>query len=126
MEDIRLAVGLMIFVSGGAYALVWRLLRSQSATVMNIAACVNLALVFAYVWFVWGQLWIVKWIPLPSVIILSNWFPILLCAFAGIVWCRMQAWSLLRRLLVIGGLVICAAYSLTSFIPSEPPECNNN
>ena len=123
MEDIRLAIALIAFISVATFAGVRRLLKGRSPVFLDISAVLTVALVGAYVYLVWGQLWIVNWIPLPSVIILSNWFPILAAALAAIVWLRME--DVVRRAIVMVALVAIAAYSLTSFVPSEPPECGN-
>ncbi len=122
MEDIRLAVALIAFLSIAVFAITLRLFRNRSPIFLDLAAVVNVGLIAVYMYLVWGQLWIVNWIPLPSVIILSNWFPILLAGLAAIVWLRVEG---LRQILAVGILVIAGAYSLTYFIPSDPPVCGN-
>ena len=76
MEDLRLAMGLMIFLSLGVFLGVRRLCNSVRPRILDGAAAITVILVGVYIRLVWGQLWIVKWIPLPSVIVLSNWFPV--------------------------------------------------
>lgn len=127
MEDIRLALGLIGFLSIGAFLLTFRLLKNRSRAFLDACAVVNVALIFAYMYFVWGELWIVEWIPLPSVIILSNWFPIFLGSLGAIVWRWMEhgdgpAW---RPLPIMAVIVGGAVYSLTYFVPQEPPDCDN-
>ncbi len=126
MDDIRLAMGLIGFLSVGAFAVTWRLLKSRSEHFLDAMAIVVLILIGVYVYTVWGQLWIVNWIPLPSVIVLSNWFPILLAILGAIVWLRLKAFTVTRRLPVMGMLVCVAAYSVMRFIPTEPPMCGND
>lgn len=125
MKDIRLAVALIGFLSLATFALTWRMLKNRSQQILNPVAVVIVALIVAYVYLVWGQLWIVRWIPLPSVIILSNWFPILLAALAAVVWLRLGKDFPVRRIVSQVVLMVAAVYSLTYFIPSEPPECGN-
>lgn len=125
MEDIRLAMGLIGFLSVGAFLLTWRLLKGRSHAFLDACAVVNVGLVFAYMYFVWGELWIVRYIPLPSVIILSNWFPILLGSLGAIVWRRMENGPAWRPLPIMAVIVGGAIYSLTFFVPQEPPECGN-
>lgn len=125
MDDIRLAVGLIGFVSVAVFAGMYRLLRDRSKPFLDIIAAFIVILIVVYMYTVWGQLWIVKWIPLPSVIILANWFPPLLAAMAAVVWWRLYPSSLARRLPVMILLVVAAAFSLTYFIPSKPPECGD-
>ncbi|MCP4505181.1 MAG: hypothetical protein GY826_02160, partial [Fuerstiella sp.] len=123
MEDITLAVGLIGFVSVAVFAGVYRVLRGRSKPFLDLIAVFIVTLIVIYVYTVWGQLWIVRWIPLPSVIILSNWFPPLLAALAAVVWWRLDPSPLARRLPIIVLLGVAAAFSLTYFVPAEPPEC---
>ena len=89
MHDIRLALGLIGFLSLGIFLGLRRLLKTAHPRVLDACAVGLLLLMAAYVKYVWGELWIVNWIPLPSVIILSNWFPLLLSALGAVVWIRM-------------------------------------
>ncbi|MEZ6129936.1 MAG: hypothetical protein R3C59_14735 [Planctomycetaceae bacterium] len=141
MEDIRLAIGLIGFVSVAAFGVTFRLMRGRSTRVQDLTAALIVVLIFIYVRTVWGQLWIVRYIPLPSVIVLSNWFPILLAALAAVVWLRLEPVrdrsdssvsdpgaslrSVLRRLPVMLVLLAAAVYSLMYFIPSKAPECRD-
>lgn len=149
MHDIRLAIGLIAFLSLGFFLLTLRLLRGRAIWVHDVVAVVTVALVAVYVKTVWGQLWIVQWIPLPSVLVLSNWFPPLLAILAAATWLRLdplhlgqesrvheedgeKEWVLgvdrrgfLRRLPVMAALVIAAIYSVFYFIPRAPVECGN-
>ncbi len=125
MEDIRLAIGLIGFLSAGAFALTFRLLRRRSEHFLDAMAVIVVGLIGVYVYTVWGQLWIVNWIPLPSVIVLSNWFPILLSTLGAIVWLRMQSFSVGRRFPIMVIMLVAAVYSIVHFIPAAPPECRN-
>jgi hypothetical protein len=125
LEDIRLAVGLIGFVSAAVFAGLYRLLRGRSKLFLDFIAVIFVVLIVVYVYTVWGQLWIVKWIPLPSVIILANWFPPLLAGLAAVVWWRLDPAPLTRRLPIIVAMIAAAAFSLTYFIPSTPPECGD-
>ncbi|MCH2212253.1 MAG: hypothetical protein MK110_13195 [Fuerstiella sp.] len=89
MHDIRLALGLMGFLSIGIFLGCRRLLRPLPPRALDAVAVGLLLLMAAYLKNVWGQLWIVKWIPLPSVIVLANWFPLILAALGAVVWNRM-------------------------------------
>lgn len=148
MHDIRLAIGLIAFVSLGLFLLTLRLLRGRPIWVHDVVAVACVGLVAVYVKTVWGQLWIVQWIPLPSVIVLSNWFPPLLAVLAAATWLRLDPlhlgqeshsdsgqgedeWmfgvdgrGIFRRLPVMAAILGAAIYSVMYFIPKEPPECD--
>lgn len=124
MHDIRVAVALMIFVSIAAFLLTLRMLKSRSKGFIDCMAACIVVLLIVYGYLVFGQLWIVEWIPLPSVIILSNWIPPLLASLSAAVWLRLDSATWRRwpaMLLLIGG----AAYSVFYFIPTKAPECRN-
>lgn len=89
MHDIRLALGLIGFLSVGVFLGLRRLLRTTPPRTLDAIAVGLVLLMAAYVKWMWGQLWIVNWIPLPSVIVLSNWFPLLLAAMGATVWIRL-------------------------------------
>ena len=89
MHDIRLALGLIGFLSLGIFLGLRRLLKTAHPRALDASAVGIVLLMAAYVSYVWGELWIVNWIPLPSVIVLSNWFPLLLSALGSVVWIRM-------------------------------------
>ena len=89
MHDIRLAVGLIGFLSIGIFLGLRRWLQLVPPRALDTIAVGLILLMAVYLKYVWGQLWIVNWIPLPSVIVLSNWFPLLLAAMAAVVWLRM-------------------------------------
>jgi hypothetical protein len=125
MEDIRLAIGLIGFISVAVFAIVYRLLRTRSVIFLTIMAAIDVVLILVYVVTVWGQLWIVNWIPLPSVIVLANWFPPLLGALAAIVWLQMKHQSVARRLPIMCLMVVAAVVSVMYFIPAEAPKCED-
>ena len=110
MEDIRLGIALIVFVSIAMFCLTYRLLRDRSKIFMDFIAIVVVVLIVVYVQTVWGQLWIVKWIPLPSVIVLSNWFPPLLSTLVLVAAGFAQAtWVVaLACALITGGAVVAA------------------
>ena len=125
MHDLRLAMALMMFMSVAAFLGVRRLCANGNPRVLDGAAAVTVVIVGVYIRLVWGQLWIVKWIPLPSVVILSNWFPVLLGILAAILWQRMQSHSVARRMPIQLLLIGATIWSEIYVIPRQPPECGN-
>ena len=125
MEHLRLAIGLMGFLSVATFFLTKRVVQKASHTTLDLLAVMVLCLVAAYFYLVWGQLWIVKWIPLPSVIVLSNWFPILLAMLAAILWTRQQTLTIARKLPIQLALLGVTVWSVVYVIPQTPPECED-
>ena len=125
MEDLTFAMVFMALMSIGIFFLVRRVLLNASPLILDGTASVLVVLIGVYVRLVWGQLWIVKWIPLASVIVLSNWFPLLLGALAGVLWVRTQSQSFLRRLPAQAILIGGAIWSVVYVIPQTPPVCGS-
>jgi hypothetical protein len=125
MEHLRLAIGFMFLLSIATFFCSQRVLQHASRRVVDAVAIGVVLLGAAYLRWVWGQLWIVDWIPLPSVIVLSNWFPLLLAALGAAVWKRMEEGSLPRRVPIQIALLVAAIWSVIYVIPRVPPECGN-
>lgn len=125
MEDVTLAIVFMSMMSIGVFFAVRRLLLKAPALLLDSLAVAVVLLIGVYVRLVWGQLWIVKWIPLASVIVLSNWFPLSLGALAGILWVRTKSQTMLRRLPAQMLLIAGAIWSEVYVIPHTPPRCES-
>lgn len=125
MADLRLAMALMALLSVASFLGVRRLCAKAGPRVLDTMAVALVLMIGVYIRFVWGQLWIVKWIPLPSVVILANWFPVLLGMLAAILWLRMQSYSIPRRIPIQLLLVGATVWSEIYVIPQKPPKCGN-
>lgn len=125
MADLRLAMALMALLSVASFLGVRRLCAKAGPRVLDTMAVALVLMIGVYIRFVWGQLWIVKWIPLPSVVILANWFPVLLGMLAAILWLRMQLYSIPRRIPIQLLLVGATVWSEIYVIPKKPPKCGN-
>ena len=62
MTDLRLAMALMTLLSIASFMSVRRLCAKANPRVLDAAAAGLVLLIGVYIRFVWGQLWIVKWI----------------------------------------------------------------
>lgn len=100
-------------------------LQKASSIMLDVLAVITMLLIAAYVYLVWGQLWIVKWIPYASVIVLSNWFPILLAILGAILWQRLRNKELWRRAPAQLALLGITVWSVIYVIPRTPPECGD-
>ena len=125
MEDLTAAIILMAVLSIAIFFSFRMVLSNAPERLLDGIAAVLVILVGVYVRLVWGQLWIVRWIPFSSVIILSNWFPLILAALASVLWVRTNTQSILRRLPVQTLLIAGAIWSVVYVIPDKPPVCGN-
>lgn len=115
----------MVMISIVTFVLTSRSLRSASSTVLNLAAITIVATIGLYIRWIWGQLWIVNWIPLPSVAVLSNWFPILLAGLAAILWVRSEGKPLWKRLPGQGILMAVTGWTIFSALPYGNHNCGD-
>lgn len=125
MEDLTIAIILMALFSIAIFFSFRAVLSNAPERLLDGIAAALVILVGVYVRWVWGQLWIVRWIPFSSVIILSNWFPLILAALAAVLWLRTKTQSILRRLPVQTLLISGAIWSVIYVIPGRPPVCEN-
>lgn len=126
MQDLTIAMVAMALLSIAIFFAVRRMLRNVPGVLLDALAAALVLSVGVYVRLVWGQLWIVKWIPLSSVIVLSNWFPLILAALAAVLWVRTKSQTFLRRLPAQLLLLIGAVWSMVYVIPDKPPVCQNS
>ena len=125
MEDLTIAMIFMALLSIGIFTALRLLLQRAHPRLLDAIAAVLVLLVGVYARFVWGQLWIVNWIPFASAIVLANWFPLLLAALASVVWVRTQTESFLRKLPIQLLLIAGAIWSMAYVIPRTPPTCGD-
>jgi len=125
MEDLRLAILLMALLSVIIYFGVSRLARNLGPRWLDMLAVIFVILIGLYVRWVWGQLWIVEWIPLASVIVLANWFPLLLGGLAAVLWQRMKPHPLWRKLPVQALLIAVTIWSVVYVVTGQELECGN-
>ena len=125
MADLRLAMVFMLLLSVASFLGVRRLFAHAGPRLLDAAAAVIVLTIGVYIRFVWGQLWIVRWIPHSSVLILANWYPILLGSLAAILWQRMQSHSIPRRIPIQLLLIAATVWSEIYVIPRDPPECGD-
>lgn len=124
MHDLRIAVGLLALVAAFLFALIVQSLRSLSKPMLDTLAVMVVVVMVAYGYLMFGQLWIVKWIPAPAVVVLSNWIPLFLSALAGLTWLRLKQNSF-RRTVAVCVLLVAACYSVKYQFPAAPPQCQD-
>lgn len=124
MSDLMLAMLVLVVLSVATFFLVWRATDRRGRATCHLLAILTLALMGAYIVFVWDQLWLVRWIPVSSLVVASNWFPILTSILAALVWRRTEGhpW---RRTLDVTALFAAAALSVAAPLWGRAPECGD-
>lgn len=124
MSDLALAVLALIVVSLATFALCWHATRRMGRTACHCLAILALLVMVGYIVFVWDHLWLVRWLPVSSLIVAANWFPILTAVLAALVWRRTEGhpW---RRTLDVAALFAAAAFSVVAPLWGEAPVCGD-
>lgn len=124
MSDLALAVTGLIVASLATFAVTWRAARRLGPTTCHLLAILTLFLMAGYIAFVWDKLWLVRWLPVSSLIVVANWFPILTAVLAALVWRRTEVhpW---RRTLNVSALFAAATFSVAAPLWGDAPECGD-
>lgn len=126
MQELILAMVFMAVLSMALFFLTRRLVSGSPPLALDALAVLLVLSIGVYVRVVWGQLWIVRWIPFASVIVLANWFPLILGMLAGVLWERTRRQTVLRRLPAQMILIAGAVWSEVYVIPQNPPQCGDD
>ena len=101
-----------------------RVTQRVSPRVSEVAGCVIMGLLFYYIYELWYDVRISRWLPYSNLILVGNWLPLLAAALAAIVWHR-PASSYARRMTCVAGLASAAAYSFVYPLLGSAPACGN-
>ncbi len=124
MMDLYAGLAIMAIATCTVLALTVRLTRTitkREATGTGIVAALLILLYFKYVW---NQTLISQFLPVSSLVVVSNWFPLIAAFLSGITWTHGYG-SRLRRILFGGTLIALASWSIVRPLLGSPPECDN-
>jgi len=122
MTDLYLSVVFMLGLCLAAIASGAHVARRYRGRILLIVQCATALAIFAYFRCFWERPLLVHVIPLPSIIVLGNWLPLIGCFCVGM--CVGTPTVLLWRRTALCGITCgLAAWSLISPIPGDPPLC---
>jgi hypothetical protein len=122
MSDLYLACLAITAVAVGLFLLTLFGIRKLSARLCDGVALVVVAVLFFYIFELWYDVRVSDWFPTSSLIILSNWLPILAAVLAAVVWRRAEG-SKPRQWIYAGGLLVSGGYAMVHPLLGSPPEC---
>jgi len=124
MSDLILAALILTVLSLGIFALVARVSRRFPPRLCDaIAVCVVLLLGF-YIRDLWDNVILAQWLPVSSLIVLGNWFPLGIAVLAGVAWNRVPP-PLWRKCFIMLLLLAAATASVATPFLGEVPHCDN-
>ncbi len=124
MMDLYAGLAIMAIATFAVLALTVRLTRTitkREATGTGIVAALLILLYFKYIW---NQTLIAQFLPVSSLVVLSNWFPLIAAFLSGITWTHGYG-TRLRRVLFGGTLIVLSSWSIVRPLLGSPPECDN-
>jgi len=124
MLDLVVGYTAIAALAIGLFLLTARAARSHHPRVLDLAAVLIVAGLFAYIRWLWYNPRLAEWLPFANLIVVGNWLPLFSAALAGLVWRRMAS-TLLRRSIVAGALVLAGTLAAVYPLLGVTPECGN-
>jgi hypothetical protein len=103
------------------WAVAWLSKRLAPAQQTVLAVGIVLAMAI-YARTVWQSTELARWLPVSSLIVVSNWFPLFLMALAAVV-VRMPSSAARHRRLLVASLAACSCYAALSPLLGQVPNC---
>lgn len=124
MADLYAGMAILALVSLIVLLATVRLTRTITKREATAVGVVVALLLVCYLRFIWRSSVLAEYLPVSSIVVLSNWFPPAAAFLAGITWTHGYG-SSSRRVLFGGILFATACWSVVPPIMGEPPVCKN-
>lgn len=124
MTDLYLGIALMVAVGVACFAATRRIANFGPPWMYDAFALGTVCILCGYIWWIWDDVRVARWLPYPNLIIVGNWFLPLLGVLAGLVWRRMPHRGG-RRWVATLLLFTAGFYSTVDPVLGEAPECRH-
>jgi hypothetical protein len=124
MSDLVLGILVIGVLSALLLVGMLRISRSLSTTTSNLLAIIIVGLMLLNALFVTDSVVLTHILPFSNVIVVGNWSPLLVAAFAGLIWWRVPPPGI-RRVVIIGALTAACLVAIYRPILSPPPALRN-
>ncbi len=124
MTDLYLGIALMLTLGVACFIATRRLANFGPRWVYDVAALLTVAILCGYIWWIWDDVRVARWLPVSNLIIVGNWFLPLLGVLAGLVWKRFPE-SRWRRSVATGLLFTAGCYTTVNPVLGEAPHCQS-
>jgi hypothetical protein len=125
LNDLYLAIGIVVCVSVGALLLALLVAKNVSRRTATLLCVLVVGLIVAHVKWVSDRAWVSRVLPASSVIILGNALPPLVAALAGLAWRLIPGHAVRRGLLLLPLVALCGVRSFAPAFASPPPLAGN-
>jgi hypothetical protein len=111
-------------LAAAAFCCFYYLSARLSSLVSRLLAAVIVATLVYYVFEIWYDVRVARWLPASNLILIGNWLPVLAAALAALVWRETEIHQL-RRSLWAGGLAMAAGFSFLYPLLGATPRCQD-
>ena len=124
MMDLYAGLAIMAIATFTVLALTVRLTQTITKREATGTGVVVALLILLYFKYIWNQTLIATFLPVSSLVVVSNWFPLIAAFLSGITWTHGYG-SRLRRVLFGGTLIALSGWLIVRPLLGSPPECDN-
>jgi hypothetical protein len=124
MLDLIVGYAVIAALAIGLFLVTARAARCHHPCVLDVAAVLTVAGLFAYIRWLWYDPRLAEWLPFANLIVVGNWLPLFSAALAGLVWGRMAS-APVRRWIVAGALGMAGTLAAVYPLLGVTPECGN-
>jgi hypothetical protein len=120
MSDLLLGILVIGVLSALLLVGMLRISRTLSHRTSNLLAIFIVALMLANALFLTDSVFLTRVLPFSNLIVIGNWSPLLVAAFAGLIWWRVPP-PAFRRIFIIGALTAACLVAIYRPILAAPP-----
>src|SRR5690349_1217358 len=111
LDDLNAALAIIALLSFGVFFITLWGMQYLPRWVGGLTAALTICILLYYTLYVWDEPVIARLIPVSSLVVLGNWFPLFAGLLAGSVWHRWPG-KARRKALFVGALGLSAFYSV--------------
>ena len=124
MTDLYVGVFIIAVLSVFVFAVMFRVSSRCSRTLSDLLAILTVAVIFAYIRYIWYHSRLATILPFSNLVVLGNWFPLVASALAGLAWHRVPG-RIWRKSFSAVGVTAAAFYTLIWPMCGAAPRCDS-
>ncbi|MEX2287930.1 MAG: C39 family peptidase [Planctomycetaceae bacterium] len=124
MGDLNAAYAIIALLSLGLFFVTLWATQRAAHWMCDVVAGVTICGLLYYTFYVWDEPVLARIVPVSSLVVLGNWYPLFASLLAGAVWNRVPG-KAARKALFVGALGLAAFYSAVRPLQGVPPLCEN-
>lgn len=123
-SDLYVGLLIMLFVSAVLFVVGWSCSCHLKPTMRYVVVCVAIAGIVGYTLWLRDNMLLARLLPFSNLIILGNWFMLIVSFLAGVAWEQIKN-PIWRKMLSTSALIGCGFFSLVHPLLGEAPQCRS-